>query len=162
MSALPFALIGQAIPSLSRHDLEALTERLIDALDEMDGDPDVERNGDELDGTGAEDEECFLTEGCISFAGCPIADPDSAVDDIACDGETDSEPDDYADEFADPVIRAAHRRRIQRNRCIPRWSQYHINGRPEIIGRQLFHEPIAPTKRQLLRRKRGVPRYPRA
>lgn len=41
-AALPLALIGQAIPMLSRHDLEALTERLIDRLDQVDGDPDIE------------------------------------------------------------------------------------------------------------------------
>lgn len=41
-SALPLSLISQAIRRLSRYDLEALTERLIDRLDEIDGDPDIE------------------------------------------------------------------------------------------------------------------------
>lgn len=41
-AALPLALIGQAIPMLTRHDLEALTERLIDRLDEIASDPDLE------------------------------------------------------------------------------------------------------------------------
>ena len=45
-SALPLSLIAQAIPMLTRHDLEALTERLIDHLDQIDGDTDVE-DGDE-------------------------------------------------------------------------------------------------------------------
>ncbi|MEZ5688774.1 MAG: hypothetical protein R3E21_08355 [Caenibius sp.] len=40
--ALPTALLAQAIPMLTRHDLEALTERLIDVLDSMDGDCDIE------------------------------------------------------------------------------------------------------------------------
>ncbi|MXO63428.1 hypothetical protein [Qipengyuania oceanensis] len=35
-SALPLDLIAQAIPKLSRHDLEALAERLIDHLDVSD------------------------------------------------------------------------------------------------------------------------------
>ena len=44
-SALPLDLIAQAVPKLSRHDLEALTERLIDRLDELDPDPDAEACG---------------------------------------------------------------------------------------------------------------------
>jgi len=41
-SPLPIALIGQAIRNLSRHELEAVTERLIEMLDTMDADPDLE------------------------------------------------------------------------------------------------------------------------
>lgn len=41
-SAFPTALIGQAVRMLSRCELEALTERLIERLDEIDGDPDLE------------------------------------------------------------------------------------------------------------------------
>lgn len=41
-AAFPLSLIAQALPKLSRCDLEALTERLIDRLDELDGDPDLE------------------------------------------------------------------------------------------------------------------------
>lgn len=41
-SPLPLSLIEQAIPKLSRHDLEGLTERLIDHLDAIDGDADTE------------------------------------------------------------------------------------------------------------------------
>lgn len=33
---LPIALIGQAIPMLTRHELEAVTERLLEALDALD------------------------------------------------------------------------------------------------------------------------------
>lgn len=33
---LPTALLAQAVPMLTRHELEALTERLIDALDSID------------------------------------------------------------------------------------------------------------------------------
>ena len=39
---LPLTLIAQAIPKLRRDDLEALAERLIDRLDQVDGDPDLE------------------------------------------------------------------------------------------------------------------------
>lgn len=36
-SALPLNLIAQAIPMLSRHELAAITERLIEYLDQQDG-----------------------------------------------------------------------------------------------------------------------------
>lgn len=47
-TALPLSLISQAIPMLSRHELAALTERLIERLDTLDGDCDVE-NDDPLE-----------------------------------------------------------------------------------------------------------------
>lgn len=65
----PIHLIVQAIPKLSRHDLDALTERLIDRLDEVDGDPDLE------DATDTEDD--VLSRFAIGYfdgPGCPIAD----------------------------------------------------------------------------------------
>lgn len=61
---LPIALIGQAIPTLTRHELEAVTERLLDALDAMDA----------------------LTEDLEP-------EDDLAVDDSPCDEDTDREPD---------------------------------------------------------------------
>lgn len=132
-AALPLSLIAQAVPKLSRHDLEALTERLIDALDFLDGDPDLEDSDD-----------------------------DTAADDWPCDEDFDHEPEDYGDEFADPAVRVEHRQRIRRERCTPQWSRYSVAGRPQIVGYRLFREPQVPTKRQLFRRKRGVPRLPRA
>ena len=39
---LPLDLIAQAIPMLSRHELAALADRLIDAIDSADGDTDLE------------------------------------------------------------------------------------------------------------------------
>lgn len=67
----PFALLQQALPRLSRHDLEHVIDLLIDHIDQMDPDPDLEPNGDELDGTNAEDEEA--PHGWDG-PGCPIAD----------------------------------------------------------------------------------------
>lgn len=43
---LPTALLAQAVPMLTRHELAALTERLIDALDVMEPDPDLEPEND--------------------------------------------------------------------------------------------------------------------
>lgn len=65
-SALPLNLLAQAIPMLSRHELAAVTERLIEYLDHHDGDPDLEPD-----------------------------DEDSSVDDQACDEPwQDMEPED--------------------------------------------------------------------
>ena len=63
---------------IRRAVLEALVEAAIAALDEADGDPDVEVNGDELDGSSAEEDipvasrsgQCVLSE-----PGCPVSDP---------------------------------------------------------------------------------------
>ena len=41
-TALPIALIGQAVPMLSRPDLARLVDRLIDRLDELECDTDDE------------------------------------------------------------------------------------------------------------------------
>ena len=54
-SGLPLALIAQALPKLTRHDLEALTARLIDRLDEIDGDTDAEDDDPDHEHDGRED-----------------------------------------------------------------------------------------------------------
>lgn len=93
-TALPLALLAQAIPMLSRNDLEALTERLIDYLDDMDGDTDLSPNGDELDGSLGEDDFCGHNGNVLAFPGCPLSDPDMAVDDEDCDDiDQDHEPE---------------------------------------------------------------------
>lgn len=48
-------------------------EAMILRLDEMAGDADLEANGDELDGTGGEDD--FCDHGYAYAAGCPVSDP---------------------------------------------------------------------------------------
>ncbi len=45
--ALPLGLIGQAIPMLTRHELAAITERLLERLDEIDGDPELEDDNED-------------------------------------------------------------------------------------------------------------------
>lgn len=80
-TTLPLGLISQAIPKLRRTDLVALTERLIDRLDELDGDPDEEDD----DPAGQCDEDGINTIGHGSYGmrgatyggpGCPISDDD--------------------------------------------------------------------------------------
>lgn len=76
-SALPLNLIAQAIPRLSRSDLEALTERLIDRLDEITPDPDAEDD----DPSGQCDEDGMNTDLASAIGwgpGCPLSDEDSA------------------------------------------------------------------------------------
>lgn len=76
VSALPpLALLSQALPRLTRHQLESVVELLIDRLDAMAPDADLELNGDETDFNGAEDDYQTGCEGGFSFPGCPISDP---------------------------------------------------------------------------------------
>lgn len=70
-TALPLPMLLSAIPSLPRAVLERLTQRMIDRLDAMDPDADLEDNGDQLDGTGAEDEP---SQHQANGAGCAISD----------------------------------------------------------------------------------------
>lgn len=68
----PLDVLLSAIPSLPRPVLARLTERMIDRMDEIDPDADVEANGDEEDGTFAEDDWAHRHD---TGAGCPISDP---------------------------------------------------------------------------------------
>lgn len=134
----PIALIGQAIPMLTRHELEAVTERLLDALDTMDA-PTEDMEPD---------------------------DEDTAIDDGPCDGvNEDLEEEHSIGLFSDPEALRFHRDRIRQARCVPRfvltrdWFTNAVVTRRE--GYDLWDEPAVPSKRQLFRRKRGVPRRPR-
>lgn len=66
---LPLDLLLASLPSLPRPVLSRLTARMIERLDEMDGDPDTEQTGDE----GEPD---FLTKHEGYGPGCSISDPD--------------------------------------------------------------------------------------
>lgn len=59
---------------LEREAIEAAVEHLIDLLDQMDGDPDQEPNGDELDGINSEDD-WWDHAAWSGEPGCPISDP---------------------------------------------------------------------------------------
>lgn len=81
---------------LDSAELGAAIETLIERLDAAAGDPDLEANGDEIDGNGSEDD-------FISYAtngpGCPVADSDccAAYDDDLTRGDTDGAPGDPDD-----------------------------------------------------------------
>lgn len=78
LDALPIEALLSAIPGLPRPVLARLTARMIDRLDEIDGDPDSEPNGDEQDHSDAEDEPFNWRFGLAKEfgPGCPISDPD--------------------------------------------------------------------------------------
>jgi len=69
------AMLFAAIPSLPRAELTRLTERMIDRMDEMDGNTDVELNGDEADGSLGEDDFHDHSANWLGYPGCPISDP---------------------------------------------------------------------------------------
>ena len=72
----PLDLLLSTIPSLPRPLLARLTERLVERLDELDGDADDNNaNGDELDGSNAEDD-WWPHSHWNAGPGCPIADGD--------------------------------------------------------------------------------------
>ena len=133
--------IEQAVPLLpalsrvllryERAQVEGFIEIAIALLDFADDDPDVELNGDELDGTGSEDDFCGHSP---SGPGCPVADPDAAADDVPCDEphqdleeEAHEHPDYAFDQTDGPLpsflsddatLRKPHRDRIRAERCI--------------------------------------------
>ena len=93
-ATLPLDLILDAIPSLPRPLLARMVQRLIDRIDEMDGDTDVEANGDEEDGSYRAEDEHDMPCGMEMAAGCPVSDPDEedhrTLTPLSYDGEDQS------------------------------------------------------------------------
>lgn len=79
---IAWAATPDDVATLPRNAVHDMIERLLAWIDEKDGDPDLELDGDELDGNGSEDD--FMTHTGDGRPGCPIADPDKGADD---DGE---------------------------------------------------------------------------
>ncbi|SNT07286.1 hypothetical protein SAMN06295912_13626 [Sphingomonas laterariae] len=71
--------LGETLTRLDRGSLEDVIEFAIDLLDAFDDDPDIEPNGDELDGTAAEDDFISHNYSWRREPGCPISDPDWVV-----------------------------------------------------------------------------------
>jgi hypothetical protein len=91
-------------PLPGRDAIASAIETLLAVMDAIDGDPDVELNGDELDGTNAEDERPDDDKGLprrpsdggsLYGPGCVISDPDCAADDIPCDEPHQDQEEDY-------------------------------------------------------------------
>jgi len=163
MTGAPLDALLSAIPSLPRAMLDRLVAGMIDRLDELDGDPDIEPNGDEHDGNPGEDDFWPFAELRLG-PGCPVSNMDYEHDGREPeneDGEEASRPPEGACKSAE-----AHRKRIRRTRCLPDVVRYHDYRRggyvSDVRGYILRRDPRAPTRRQLLRRKRGMPGRPRA
>ena len=71
-----------------RMQIEALVECLIDVLDAIDVLDGFEMDGDEFDGSLSEDD-FHVANNPSGGPGCPLADPDVAVDDEPCDDRND-------------------------------------------------------------------------
>lgn len=75
---IALARLREIIARLDHATLGLLIEAAIEEADSREGDPDLEPNGDEEDGTRAEDEAGFFHHDI--GPGCPISDPDYGAD----------------------------------------------------------------------------------
>lgn len=121
MQHIAITMPGRAITAplliecdLSREGISLAVEALIAKLDTMDGDSDVELNGDETDGGGAEDEACAYFQ--HNGPGCTVSDPDGYNGDED-DHSVGGDARDYRH----------HRDRIRATRC-------------DTVGHRLFPE----------------------
>ncbi len=154
--------ISHILSRFDRTQLEGFVAIAIDLMDLADGDADIEANGDELDGTAGEDD-FYPHSNWRGEPGCPISDPDKGVDDEP-HGDREWEP--YGHEFSEPEVRVMQRTRIRKTRCHPQYRQYRgwSDGamKTEVVKYHLRAFPSVPSRRQLLTRKRGMPKRPRA
>ena len=152
---VPLDQLLAALPSLPRPLLSRLTARLIDQLDMIDGDPDAEATGDE----GEPDFVSLPADATFwgSGPGCPISDPDYGAEEQGedCQGgePVDCRPIANPDAYREQIAKR-RRERCYRLPDAGKWGRFGPDWR-------LYYEPTAPTRRQLFRRKRGLPRRPR-
>lgn len=89
----PMPAIARILALYQRDQLAGFIEVAIGLLDLADGDPDIEPNGDELDGTGGEDD---FMDHAHAGPGCPVSDPDACA-------AGDDNLDDWALGRFDPI-----------------------------------------------------------
>ena len=77
-----FAQAAAVMAQFDRDKIASAVEVLVNLLDVLDGDPDLEPDGDETDGNGAEDEPCAWFATCGNGPGCLTADPDMEMGEI--------------------------------------------------------------------------------
>ncbi|MDQ3458593.1 MAG: hypothetical protein M3498_04685 [Deinococcota bacterium] len=155
--SIPLDQLLSAIPSLPRPVLSRLTEHLIERLDQIDGDPDVEdsESGNHL--VDASGQWC----GRAPAPDGPWYEDDEPEEDVGA--EEKGEDDGLGPDMRAIADRDAYREqltRLHKERCfkLPRLRSTGIGAQEWV----LYQEPATPTKRSLLRRKRGLPRSPRA
>ena len=78
--AVPPAAVSRVLSRFDRPAIEGFIAIAIDLLDLADGDADLEPDGDETDGSLAEDEPCARFETLCGGPGCGISDPDDGRD----------------------------------------------------------------------------------
>ena len=159
-AVVPLRLKGLAQSPESRTVLEQFVAAAIDLLDFLDGNPDEEPTGDELDGNGAEDDFCSHNLP-MPGPGCPLADPDTGIEDEPHDGIAEDleeeEPDIPAygcDQTKGPLppqpatdlaIMQPHIDRIRRTRCDARTIRPW--GAPEFVEYRLRESGDRPQPR---------------
>ncbi|NII60212.1 hypothetical protein [Sphingomonas aerolata] len=124
----------QLVDSMQPDDIAMAADVLIEQLDLRAGDPDIEDDtedhdivdephdcdGDELDGNASEDE--FMIHAVTGeMPGCPIADPGGTDLSWRFDHHEDDEEDGAC-------LRAPHRDRIRRTRCMEKRAGRHVTG----------------------------------
>lgn len=89
-TVIPFppasATFDPGAKALLRESLTGAINELVALLDALDADPDLEANGDELDGSLGEDDFCEHNSHYPHGPGCPCSDPDFSVEDMPHDG----------------------------------------------------------------------------
>jgi hypothetical protein len=86
-ASAPLDLMLASIPSLPRPLLSRLVHRMIERLDNLDGDSDLELAGDETDGSLAAEDEFQSHYGYLP--GCPVSDPAEPDDEDRCEAADD-------------------------------------------------------------------------
>lgn len=108
-SALPVTF-PNLLTTFDRGTIASAIEVMMAVLDAIDGDPDIEPNGDELDGTGAEDDFCDHSD-LYGYPGCPISDPGGGDE----DGGQEAEGGEAWE--MDRTLMRPHRDRIRCEAC---------------------------------------------
>ncbi|WP_208632313.1 hypothetical protein [Rhizorhabdus wittichii] len=114
----PILAFITGVPMAPRQAVEQLIEQAIEALDLLDGDLDVELNGDEVDGINSEDD-FWPHSNRQDTPGCPVSDPDLGADDEGEETNEDGEPElyviwpEYGDDQSSGPINEAYAERIR-------------------------------------------------
>lgn len=171
----PMPAVARILSRFDRWQVEGFIAVALDLLDTFDGEADFEN------ATDVEDD-FALSPNAIGYdtgPGCPASDTgedhdeDTGVEDspLGIDPEEDfggeelGEREEYTEpEVADEHERAKHLRRIRRSRCLALRERDWRTGLRDgpVSGWMLLHEPTVPGVRAVLKRKRGVPKRPRA
>ena len=164
----PMPAVARILARFEREQLAGFIAVALDLIDTLDGDPDLE-NATDLEDDFALSRQALSYDtgpGCATTDTGEEDDNDSGVEDDpkGIDPEEDlgaeerGEPEDWQEPpVADPDAHREQMLRIQQTRCFPLLDR----STRRINGHMLLVEPTVPTKGQLLRRKRGVPKRPR-